>query len=77
MSNKKYVQFIGNCPSNVNRDAKYTVRFEKGEYGCERPFAIFQVVNFETLVADNGEGACPERNFVLEAPNGYTIQWFE
>ena len=32
MSNKKYVQFIGNCPSNVNRDAKYTVRFEKGEY---------------------------------------------
>ena len=32
MSNKKYVQFIGNCPSNVNKDAKYTVRLERGEY---------------------------------------------
>ena len=32
MSNEKYVQFIGNCPSNVNKDAKYTVRLERGEY---------------------------------------------
>jgi hypothetical protein len=29
---KQFVQFTGNCPSNVNKDAKYTVRLEKGEY---------------------------------------------
>ena len=28
----EYAPFIGNCPSNVNKDAKYTVRWEKGEH---------------------------------------------
>jgi len=32
MGNEKYVRFLGNCPSNVNRDAKYSVRIERGEY---------------------------------------------
>ena len=32
MGNEKYVRFLGNCPSNVNKDAKYTVRLEWGEY---------------------------------------------
>jgi hypothetical protein len=32
MDNEKYVRFLGNCPSNVNRDAKYSVKIERGEY---------------------------------------------
>lgn len=70
------LSYIFDPKNDLEHNYKYH-RFEKGEYGCNRPFAIFQVTNFETLVYDNGEGACPERNFVLEAPNGYTIQWFE
>lgn len=32
MDNEKYVRFQGNCPSNVNRDAKYSVKIGRGEY---------------------------------------------
>lgn len=28
----RYVKFTGNCPVNVNRDAKYSVRYEDGSY---------------------------------------------
>lgn len=28
----RYVKFTGNCPANVNRDAKYSVRYEDGSY---------------------------------------------
>ncbi|MCD4705820.1 hypothetical protein K8R61_01940, partial [bacterium] len=52
-------------------------KFEVGEYGCKRPFAIFQVKKFESDFGEVGEGACPNKNFVLEAPQGYTYQWFE
>jgi len=52
-------------------------RFEKGEYGCDKAFAIFQVTEFESEAGDPGEGACLYKNFVLDAPNGFTYQWFE
>lgn len=28
----KFVRFVGNCPGNVSKDARYSVRYEKGEY---------------------------------------------
>ena len=59
---------------------KYYYRYHKfkaGEYGCERNFAIFQIMSFEGKIRDRGQGICPERNFAAESPNGYTIQWFE
>lgn len=52
-------------------------KFDAGEYGCDRAFAIFQIVSFEEKVNNIGSGFCPDRDFTKEAPNGYTIQWFE
>jgi hypothetical protein len=52
-------------------------KFRKGQYGCNKAFAIFQVTKFESEVSDYGRGECPDKNFVLEAPNGFTYQWFE
>lgn len=61
-----------------NKDYQYRYhKFQKGEYGCDRAFAIFQVTSFEGSSANIGSGSCPERDFTKEAPNGYTIQWFE
>ena len=52
-------------------------KFEAGEYGCNRPFAILQVKKFESGFSEIGGGACPDKNFVTEAPQGFTYQWFE
>lgn len=48
-------------------------KFNAGEFGCTRPYAVFQVANFEE-VKDLGRGECPEINWTIFAPNGYT--WF-
>ncbi len=32
MASKKYVRFEGNCPVNVSRDAKYSVKRQEGNY---------------------------------------------
>ncbi len=67
-------------PKN-NDDYHYQYhKFERGEYGCNKAFAIFQVTKFESKNSkndDHGQGKCPGKNFVLDAPNGYTYQWFE
>jgi hypothetical protein len=64
-------------PKN-NEEYQYRYhKFKRGEYGCSRTFAIFQVTKFETEVEDHGQGECLSRNFVLDAPNGYTYMWFE
>ncbi|HNV97271.1 MAG TPA: hypothetical protein PKL13_03055 [bacterium] len=61
-----------------NKDYQYRYhKFQKGEYGCDRSFAIFQVTSFEDSSENIGSGSCPERDFTKEAPNGFTIQWFE
>ena len=58
---------------------KYHYRYHKfkaGEYGCKKEFAIFQIFSFERSASDHGTGSCPDKNFVDDAPNGYTMQWF-
>ena len=63
----------------VNSDI-YFYRYKKfpsGSFGCNRGFYILQVMNFEGQTEDHGWGSCPGRNFVDEAPNGYTIQVFD
>lgn len=52
-------------------------RFLAGSYGCEKSFVILQLTNFENEQNSHGSGQCPERNFVGEISNGYTIQIFE
>lgn len=52
-------------------------RFEAGAFGCTRPFVVVQIFNYETGQDTHGSGSCPDRNFVDEAPNGFTIQKFE
>ncbi len=52
-------------------------RFAQGSFGCAKSFIIFQVFNFETKQKTHGVGACPDHNFVDDAPNGFTVQKFE
>lgn len=52
-------------------------QFPAGSYGCEKPFAILQIKNFELSTKDHGNGSCPKKNFMTNAPNGYTLQIFE
>ena len=46
-------------------------RFDQGDFGCSRPYAVFQVTQFEE-VKYLGRGECPEVNWTTLAPNGYT-----
>lgn len=52
-------------------------KFPAGAYGCDKPFIVLQINNFEVYTKDHGAGSCPKRDFVSEAPNGYTVQIFE
>ncbi len=63
----------------INDEARYYryQKFARGDFGCTRPFIIFQVTEFETEVLDHGSGECPKFNFTELAPNGYTYQAFE
>jgi len=49
-------------------------KFSAGVFGCRKPFAVFQVTNFETDIPNLGQGTCPEFNWVKLAPHGFT--WF-
>lgn len=61
-------------PKN-NEDYFYRYqKFVAGEYGCDRPFAVFQIASFETTRDNAGIGACPDYNFTALAPAGFT--WF-
>ncbi len=73
---KKIISPIFDPMNNSKYHYKYH-KFKAGEYGCDRAFAIFQVSSFEGKIANHGSGSCPEKDFVKDAPNGYTIQWFE
>lgn len=67
-------------PRDIQNTTVYYYRYKKfprGSFGCTRPFVIFQIFNFETIQDSHGSGACPDRNFADEAPNGFTIQKFE
>jgi len=57
-------------------NADYYYRYQKfasGDFGCPRPYAVFQISKFEE-VQNLGRGECPEINWTKLAPNGYT--WF-
>lgn len=77
LEKEKIIDRVSRDP--VNSDI-YFYRYQKfpaHSFGCEKPFYILQIINFEGNVDNHGWGSCPERNFVDEAPNGYTIQVFE
>ncbi len=67
-------------PVDPYNDSIYFYRYRKfpaGSFGCRRPFYVLQIVNFETAQDDHGWGECPERNFVEELPNGFTVMKFD
>lgn len=73
-------KILSQYPQDPINDEYYYYRYQKfprGSFGCNRPFVIFQIFNFETPQDSHGGGACPDRNFADEAPNGFTIMKFE
>jgi len=73
---KFFLSDVSDPLNNQNFHYRYH-KFQEGEYGCKKSFAIFQIVSFERKFDNTGFGVCPHRDFTKEAPNGYTIQWFE
>lgn len=74
---KNFINYVPNDPiDNEFYYYRYT-HYPSGKYGCEKPFYILQLSNFEQIEKSNGFGGCPEMNFVDFAENGYTIQKFE
>ena len=71
---------VGLLPGLVfdpKNDENYYYRYQKfasGDFGCRRPFAVFQIVSYETENKNIGQGSCPDINWTTLAPNGYT--WF-
>jgi len=49
-------------------------KFEPGDFGCQKPYAVFQVASFETKDKNSGSGSCPDIDWVHYAPLGFT--WF-
>ncbi len=69
--------FIDRAIKDPINDVAYHYRYQKyqaGDYGCPAPFYILQVTNFELPTKNNGQGSCPEFNWVEYTPNGYTAQ---
>ena len=69
-----------NGGSNYYRYKRYGA--DGAGYDCTNPFYILQIMRFEApnnraATADHGYGQCPGKNWVEEAPEGYTIQVFE
>lgn len=57
-------------------DSEHYYRYQKffsGDFGCSRPYAVFQIASFEEQ-APSGSGQCPELDWTALAPNGFT--WF-
>ncbi|MGB0757210.1 MAG: hypothetical protein ACPGO5_02015 [Patescibacteria group bacterium] len=67
-------------PADPVNDNVYYYRYQsfpRGSFGCTRAFVVFQIFNFETIQEGHGSGDCPERDFISEAPNGFTIFRFQ
>ena len=64
-------------PINSDMNFYRYQKFPAGSYGCRKSFYILQIMNFEQSREYSGYGVCPERDFVQEALNGYTLQVFE
>ena len=74
---ENFIDQIPFDPVNSNNFYYRYKKFPAGSFGCARPFYILQAVNFEGDRNDHGWGSCPEKDFVSELPNGYTIQVFD
>jgi len=77
LEKEKYINKVPVDP--INSDLYYYryKKFPVKAYGCDRAFYILQAMNLEGDTQEHGWGSCPGRDFVAEAPNGYTIQIFE
>lgn len=65
-------------PFDPKNDNSYYYRYQKfptGSFSCRRPFAVFQIMQFESQGIESGGGICGEKDFVKLAPNGFT--WLE
>lgn len=68
---------ISNLIFDPKNDENYYYRYQKfaaGKFGCQKPFAVFQVASFETDNENIGNGSCPQINWTTLAPYGFT--WF-
>ncbi|MFH1457213.1 MAG: hypothetical protein ABIF17_03840 [Patescibacteria group bacterium] len=74
---KNFIDHVPRDPINNSSYYYRYIRYPSGSYGCEKPFYVLQLSNFEQPEKSNGFGNCPEINFVDFAFNGYTIQKFE
>lgn len=77
LTQKNIIDRTPKDPINSNIYFYRYKKFPANSFGCQQPFYILQLMNFEQTKKDHGVGLCPQRNFVDEAPNGYTIQSFE
>lgn len=71
---------LSEVPVDPVNNEVYFYRYQKfplGAFGCTRPFVVLQIFNFEALNTDHGTASCPERDFTLEVPNGFSIQKFQ
>lgn len=74
LEEKKIIDHVPRDPINSEVFFYRYRKFPANTYGCQKPFYVLQIMNLEGNHKDHGYGSCPERNFVNEAPNGYTIQ---
>ena len=71
---------VGLLPTLVfdpTNDEEHYYRYQKfvaGDFGCRRPFAVFQVTGFESELNVKGNGECPDLDWTSLVPNGFT--WF-
>lgn len=77
LEQEKNIDRMPRDPVNSNIYYYRYQKFSANSFGCQKPFYILQIMNFEGEIKDHGFGSCPERNFADEAPNGYTVQVFE
>ena len=67
-------------PFDPKNDSQYYYRYQRfpsGSFGCQKAFAVFQVMEHETTGYDIGRGWCEDIDFVQLAPNGFTWMEFE
>ena len=72
--------FLDKTVADPINDATFLYRYQKyptGSFECSQSFYTLQILNFELPTNNIGRGACPEMDWVQDAPNGYTIQAFD
>lgn len=73
-------QYLSRPPNDPYNNAEYFYRYQKfpaNSLGCTGSFYVLQVEKFEAESDNHGFGACPDRDFLAENPDGFTVQIFE